>query len=369
MKIGIDASRAFQKNKTGIEEYSYQVIKNIRSYLRDEQIILYLNPAINTRPDFELPKNWKIKFLRAPIFWTQARLSFEMLFHPIDVLFVPAHTVPLIHPKNTFVTIHGLEYEFCPEAYSPWQKFYMRWVIRNSCRWAKKIIAVSENTKKDLMKLYKVPEEKIKVVYEGISIDQGLTFPLTDESANSSRSNLLTDKYLFFVGRLEERKNIGGMVEAFEMLKEKYNLPHKLVLAGKFGYGGEDIRNKIEESRNKKDIVLTGYISDEEKWELMKKADVFLFPTSYEGFGLPILEAQVAGTPVVTSNVSSMPEVAGDSAVLVDPKDTSAIAEAAYKLISDESCKNDIIKKGQENVKRFSWKKCAEEIAEVIRNL
>ncbi|MFA6193880.1 MAG: hypothetical protein WC726_03420 [Parcubacteria group bacterium] len=118
MTIGIDASRAFQKNKTGIEEYSFQVIKHLCDKLEKEQVILYCNPAINIRPDFELPANWKIKFLRAPIFWTQARLSLEMLFRPVDVLFVPAHTVPLIHPKNTIVTIHGLEYEFCPKAYS-----------------------------------------------------------------------------------------------------------------------------------------------------------------------------------------------------------------------------------------------------------
>ena len=123
----------------------------------------------------------------------------------------------------------------------------------------------------------------------------------------------------------------------------------------------ENIRNKIENSRYKKDIVLTGYVSDEEKWELMKNADVFLFPTFYEGFGLPILEAQSAGVPVVTSNISSMPEVAGESAVFVDPKNTEEIAEATYKLISNESYKNDIIEKGHENVKRFSWEKCARE--------
>jgi len=421
MLIGIDASRAFQKERTGIEEYSYQVIKHLRDRLRDEssfakaskekQIILYCNPAVNDCPDFELPKNWKVKFLRAPIFWTQARLSLEMLFHPVDVLFVPAHTVPLIHParnasrfqkiliwlsaqlcllskeaikthsdaggpKNTIVTIHGLEYEFCPKAYSFWQRFYMRFVIKNSCRWAKRIIAVSESTKKDLVKLYRVPEEKIEVIYEGISSKarllafQGSTFPFPDYlSGNSSRSKLLNDKYLLFIGRLEERKNICGIIEAFEILKDKYNLPHKLVLAGKFGYGKEKIKNKIEESRYKEDILLTGHISDEKKFELMRKAEVFLFPTFYEGFGLPILEAQSVGTPVVTSNISSMPEISGSSAVLVDPKDPGAIAEAAYKIISDESYRNDIIKKGLVNVKRFSWEKCAEEIAEVICNL
>ena len=383
MIIGIDASRAFQKNKTGIEEYSHQVIKHLRGYLGNEQVVLYLNPAINIKPDFELPTGWKIRHLRAPIFWTQARLSLEMIFHPVDILFVPAHTVPLIHPRNTIVTIHGLEYEFCPKAYSFWQRIYMRWVIKNSCRWAKKIIAVSENTKKDLMQLYKVPEEKIEVIYEGISnfefriSNQNLISKLENSNIHSkfkiparfelrSESGGQNSKFLLFIGRLEERKNICGIIEAFGILKEKYDIPHKLVLAGKFGYGKEKIRNKIEESRYKEDIILTGYVSDEEKWELMKKADVFLFPTFYEGFGLPILEAQNFGTPVVSSNISSMPEVSGDGAVLVNPKDTSEIAEAVYRLISDESYKNDIIEKGLENVKRFSWEKCAGEISDLI---
>jgi len=428
MKIGIDASRAFQKNKTGIEEYSYQVIKHLRDELKNEssftktsegkQVILYCNPAVNNHPDFELPKNWKVKFLRAPIFWTQVRLSLEMLFHPVDVLFVPAHTAPLIHParnasrfqkiliwlstqlcllskeaikthsdaggpKNTIVAIHGLEYEFCPKAYSFWQRFYMRFVIKNSCRWAKRIIAVSESTKKDLVKLYRVPEKKIEVIYEGISskarqVGQSPAFSFLEQSSrNSSKPDF--SKYFLFVGRLEERKNICGMIEAFEILKDKYNLPHKLVLAGKFGYGENHIKYKIANSKYKEDIVLAGYVSDREKWELLKNADIFLFPTFYEGFGLPILEAQSVGTPVVTSNISSMPEVArlrrgsdGQaeySAVLVDPRNIKEIAEAVYKLISDEEHRNGIINKGLENVKRFSWEKCAGEIAEVIGNL
>jgi glycosyltransferase involved in cell wall biosynthesis len=142
-----------------------------------------------------------------------------------------------------------------------------------------------------------------------------------------------------------------------------------VVLAGKFGFGKEEIKNKIEESRHKEDIVLPGYVSDEEKRELMKNADVFLFPTFYEGFGLPILEAQSVGTPVMTSNISSMPEVAGDGAVLVDPKDTNAIAEAAHKLVSDESHKNDIMEKGYANVKNFSWDKCSKKIENLIYDL
>jgi glycosyltransferase involved in cell wall biosynthesis len=365
MLIGIDASRAFVRTKTGIEEYSYRVIKHLRDSLGDQPVILFLDPRVNEKKyiDFDLPKNWEVKFLHAPIFWTQARLSLEIIFHPVDVLFVPAHTVPLVHPKNTIVTIHGLEYEFCSNAYSLFERLYMRWSIRKSCHWAKKIIAVSENTKKDLMRLYNVPEGKIEVIYEGIS-DSNFQF-------SNNFQTIFNDKifkhYFLFVGRLEERKNICGIIEAFEILKSKYNISQKLVLAGKFGYGGEKIKDKINQSNYKDDIILPGYISDEEKFELLKNADLFIFATFYEGFGLPILEAQSMGTPVVTSNLSSMPEIAGESAVLVDPKDPNAIAEAVQKLISDESYKNDIIEKGRENVKRFSWEKCAREIADIIK--
>ena len=223
------------------------------------------------------------------------------------------------------------------------------------------------------MRLYRVPEGKIEVIYEGISSEiSNFQFPISNKIPNpkyqNSKYEILNTKYLLFIGRLEERKNIVGIIKAFEILKEKYKIPHKLVLAGKFGFGAESIKNKIENSQYREDIILPGYVSDEEKFELLKNAEVFLFPTFYEGFGLPILEAQSVGTPVVTSNISSMPEVTGGSAILVDPKDTNAIAEAVQKLISDESHKNDIIEKGLENVKRFSWEKCAREVSDIIKN-
>ncbi len=167
MLIGIDASRAFTKNRTGIEEYSYQVIKYLRNKLNDAQVILYIRK--NQEVDFDLPLNWRIKKMWLPYFTSQMRFSLEFLFNPIDTLLIPAHVVPPIHPRNTIVVIHGLEYKFVPNAYSLWARFYMSVVIRNSCSWAKKIIAVSKNTKKDLMELYKVPEEKIEVIYEGVS--------------------------------------------------------------------------------------------------------------------------------------------------------------------------------------------------------
>jgi len=403
MLIGIDASRAFTKNRTGIEEYSYQVIKNLRDKLSGHEVILYSRDSklatCNSRRclgDIELPEKWSVKTIKLPCLWTQLGLSLEMLFHPLDVLFIPAHTVPIIHPKNTIVVIHGLEYEFCPEAYSRWERFYMRRVIKNSCRWAKTIIAVSKNTKRDLVKLYKVPEEEIKVIYEGISFSPfgkggkraertgGFENREKKESIQSSGSfqiplknppspllqrgseKVKGEKFLLFIGRLEKRKNVIGIIKAFEILKEKYNIPHKLILAGGKGYGYKNVKCQISNAKCQNDIILTGFVSERKKWELLKNADVFLFPTFYEGFGLPILEAQSIGTPVVAGDNSSIPEIAG-SALLVNPYNPKEIAEAAYKLIKDKDLRNDIIEKGYENAKRFSWEKCAREIAEILK--
>lgn len=360
MKIGIDGSRAFIKNRTGIEEYSYQVIKHLTQEIINDHVVLYIRK--NQKIDFALPKNWRVKTIKFYYFWTQLGLSLEMLLHPVNILFIPAHTVPFIHPAQTIVTIHGLEYEFCPKAYSFWEKIYMRASIKKSCQWASKIISVSENTKKDLINLYKVLKDKIKVIYEGPGPSIDIT---SNESFKFQISNF--QPYLLFIGRLEERKNIVGIIKAFEILKEKYKVSHNLILAGNPNHGFVRIKEKIENSLYGKNIVLMGFVKSEEKTELLKKADVFLFPSFYEGFGLPILEAQSVNVPVVTSNVSSIPEVADGSALLIDPNNAEDMADSVYKIISDKNFRNDIIRKGQENVQRFSWEKCAEEIARLFK--
>jgi len=373
MIIGIDGSRAFLKQRTGIEEYSYQVIKHLTKELKDCQVILYLRS--NQETDFGLPENWKVKKLWLPYFSSQLRFSLEFLLNPIDALLIPAHVVPPIHPKNTLVVIHGLEYEFVPKAYSWWARFYMRTVIKNSCRWAKKIISVSKNTKQDLANLYKIPGEKVKVIYEGYN--RNFQFPRLPKPGTggqaisnfqeNSKFQIPNSKYLLFIGRLEERKNISGIIESFEILKEKYKISHKLVLAGKEGYGIESSKLKVQGSKFRNDIIMPGYVSEEEKWNLLAQADVFLFPTFYEGFGLPILEAQSAGVPVVASNTSSMPEITDGSALLAEPTAPEFIAKLAHDLISNEELRSGIIKKGYENVKRFSWAKCASEIAQLMK--
>lgn len=355
MLIGIDASRAFLKRRTGIEEYSYQVISALRGPLGDADVVLYMRSDQSVA--FDLPKRWRVRKLRAPRFWTQIRLSLEMLLHPPDALFVPAHTVPLIHPARTIVTVHGLEYEVFPNGYSLWERLYMRFSIRFSTRVAERVIAVSENTRKDLTHLYSVPESKISVVYEGVS---------GNAASHASRSGERSgNPYLLFIGRLEERKNIVRIIEAFEILKEAHGIPHELVLAGKPGYGYEKIRDKIRDTGY--GIREMGYVSEEEKFALLKNADVFLFPTLYEGFGLPVLEAQAIGVPVVTSETSSLPEIGGKGALYADPSSAADIAEKTWKMLSSKGLRDDIMEKGRGNVRRFGWDRCADSIAALLR--
>ncbi|HMN19475.1 MAG TPA: glycosyltransferase family 1 protein [Candidatus Moranbacteria bacterium] len=376
MRIGIDGSRAFLGNRTGIEEYSYQTIKHLaygqaglRDELKGQQVVLYVRKR--QLPDFVLPSGWSIKSIGWPRFWTQLGLSWEMLLHPVDALFVPAHTVPFIHPQKTIVTIHGLEYEFVPQAYSLWERIYMRWSIKNSCRWAQKIVSVSENTKKDLRELYEVQESKITVVGEGFS--DNLEFGISNSESNHDdivskieKFKIQNSKFFLFVGRIEGRKNIGNIIRAFEILKEKKGILHKLVLAGRPGHGYQDIRSQIANCKYKEDIWELGYVGEEEKWALLKKAEVFVFPTLYEGFGIPLLEAQSVGCPVVAANNSSIPEVAGGGALLVDAQSPEEIAKAVYEIVSDENLRRDLADRGRQNVKRFSWEKCAGEIAKIL---
>ena len=357
MIIGIDASRAFLKRRTGIEEYSYQVIRHLRDAIpNNDRVVLYIRS--DQEVSFDLPKHWRVKKLWAPRFWTQIRLSLEMFFHPPDVLFVPAHTVPLIHPKKTIVTVHGLEYEFCPKAYSWWERIYMRYSIRFSVRVSETVIAVSENTKRDVVKLYGVPEERVKVGYQV----SGIKYQVSD-----TKYKIHNSEYLLFIGRLEERKNVVRIIEAFGILKEKYKIPHKLVLVGKPGYGYEKAKGKRQKAKVADDIVERGYVIEEEKWELLKNADVFLFPTLYEGFGIPVLEAQAVGVPVVTSDTSSLPEVAGEGAAYCDPSSAEAIADAVQKVLSDEVFRGGIIEKGKKNVEKFSWERCSRGIIGLLR--
>ena len=420
MLIGIAAQAAFRKNRTGVEEYVYQLINHLAMLPEslEHQFFLYVKGGVGLgkwlpRHTRSLPavrsfsprqnssdlaedqailpgessafafgeaapkdglrshipeslekregKNFIIKTLYAPIFWTQMGLTPEMFCYKPDVLFIPAHVLPKVHPKNSVVTIHGLEFEYFPEFYPGFHQRYLRWVTKYAAQNAQKIIAVSQNTKDDLVMLYGVNPEKISVIHHGISIHTDL---------HRCEHRFAQMPYILFLGTKEKKKNTAGLIKAFELLKEKYKIPHKLILAGgkpnRRFYKEEKIDKILKGLKRKNDIVNLDFISEEEKWNLLKNAQVFVYPSFYEGFGMPILEAQAAGTSVITSNVSALPEVAGKGAILVDPKNIEQIAQAIYKIIDDEDLRNGLIREGQENIKRFSWQKCAQQTLDLL---
>ena len=358
MKVGIDASRAFGKERTGTEEYSYQLIKNLAMMdTSRHQIFLYArkNPLV----DFDLPDNFQLKIISKERFWTQIGLASEMMMNKPDVLFVPSYAIPQIHPAKTVVTIHGLEYRYCPECYSLKERLLLELNTKSSIKWASKIITPSESTKKDLIKFYKVDEDKIKVIYHGVN-------SIKYQVASIKRPNKENFSILF-IGRLEKRKNLVSLIKAFEFFRRRHwsmspsEKLCKLTLAGKAGFGFAEIKKAIQDSPFKKDVVLKSHVSEEEKSELYKNADLFILPSFYEGFGLPVLEAMSYGVPVICSNVSSLPEAAGNAALLIDPNNPEEIAEAMKKVFSDDDLREKMIEKGFENVKKFSWEKCARE--------
>lgn len=356
MFIGIDTSRTTKPKLTGTEYYSIEIIRHLSQIDSKNRYLLYAQADPSERLG-KLPKNFQTKIMPFPKFWSQVRLSWEMLLHKPDVLFVPSHTVPIIHPENTVVTLHDLGFKHFPELYSPQELAYHNWTMNFSANHAREIIAPSEYTRQDLIKTYSLDPEKVHVVWHGY-----------DKNEFRPNPNIKKKPYILFIGRLEEKKNIRGMIQAYGMLRKEQKVTHQLVLAGSPGFGYEAIQEEIKKlpENVQKDIIELGYIDQKEYVRRLQEADIFLFTTFFEGFGMPIIEAFACGTPVVTSNTSSMPEIAGNAALLVNPRKPFEIAIALSKLINSSALRQTLILKGRVRSGLFSWEKAANRTLDII---
>jgi glycosyltransferase involved in cell wall biosynthesis len=247
-----------------------------------------------------------------------------------------------------------------PLHYSFKQRYYLNVLTRDGIRRADAIIVPSYATASALFEYLGADESKVHVIHHGA--------PSRVAKTSQSAISEFPNPYFLFVGRLETHKNVIGLVRAFTKFQQDHKGEgYKLLLAGKPGFGYERIKKAIEQSSFETDIVDLGYIAEERKWSLLRGATAFCFPSFSEGFGLPILEAQVAGVPVVTSNVTAMPEIASSTgALLVDPDDPEKIAEAMERVVSDRTLKNLLVTHGLENVSRFSWDKTARATLKVL---
>ncbi len=372
MLIGIDASRATTARRTGTETYALRLIQALLRLDAGHRYRLYTNarpPAGLLWPPGAALAGAEVRAIPFPRLWTHLRLSAEMLAQPPDVLFVPAHVIPVVHPRRSVVTVHDLGYLRYPEAHRRRDRLYLDWSTRWSARQAAAVLADSAATKADLVAAYRIAADKVHVVYLGR--DEGLT-RISDPGAlaETRARHGLAQRYLLYVGTLQPRKNLARVLDAFAAIASRPELADvQLVLAGKRGWLYDALFAQAARLNLGDRVRFPGYVPDADLPALLSGAQAFVFPSLYEGFGIPVLEAGACGVPVITSNTSSLPEVAGDAAILVDPHDVDAIAQAMYRLVTDDALRAELARRGQENVKRFSWEKCARETLAVLEQV
>lgn len=368
MKIGIDASRYGGKEATGVEWYSYHLLNELIPLLGREhtsKAFLYSPWEINFVTD--LPFNVKPRVIPARRFWTVLRLSYELLAHPVDRLFVPSHTLPLIIPKKSIITIHDTAFRRFKHCYSRLQYALLEYSTRRAVKKSWKIIVPSEATKKDLIDLFHCPSGKIVVIPHGApEYPKILNFGTIEKERMLKRFSLSNDDlFVLYVGRLESKKNLARLIEGFSRFLKEFP-DWKLVLAGKNGVGHAEIALAVTRLGLENNVILPGYVSEREKLFLMSACRIMAFPSLYEGFGLPVLEGFAMRRPVLTSRGSSLPEVAGNAAFLVDPLKAEEIGVGLKRLASDGFFVNQLINKGEKQVARFEWEKAARQTYEVL---
>ncbi|HEX6385488.1 MAG TPA: glycosyltransferase family 1 protein [Anaerolineae bacterium] len=365
MVIGIDASRATSEQRTGTEAYACHLIQELIPLVvtKGYWIRLYFNQP--PPPGLLLPAaHVEPVVIPFPRLWTHLRLARELHQRPPDVFFTPAHVIPLTYFGRSVATVHDLGYHTFPQAHTWSQLAYLRWSTRHNSRRSQRIIADSQTTRADLVRFYAIDRAKIDVIYPGV--DPELK-PVTNQDRLKAVQEKygVTPPYLLYIGTLQPRKNLVRLVQAYAAS----NVQHQLVLAGKAGWLAQPILDTISNlqsfgfAQGKSPISnlirLPGFVHDDDKAALISGATALLYPSLYEGFGFPVLEAQSCGTAVLCANSSSLTEVAGAAALMVDPLDTVAMTAAIQRLASDEPLRQQLIEKGFENVKRFNWQKTA----------
>jgi glycosyltransferase involved in cell wall biosynthesis len=360
--IGIDGSRLTVGERTGTETYTFQLLSAMARLGFEDPLRIYLNASA---PPADLPHVGEPVCLPFPRLWTHLRLSWEMQRHPPEVLFVPAHVVPLRHPRS-IVTIHDLGYLRYPESHPAATRRLLDLTTRWSARVADRIIAISESTGRDLTAHYAVPAERIQVIHHGV--DHTMR-PASRESVITLKHRLgLPEAYVLFVGTIQPRKNLGRLAEAVAFVANA-GLPHRLVIAGKRGWLASEVEAQISRSAFADRVHYLGYVAASDLPALYSGTDAFCFPSLYEGFGLPVLEAMACGTPVVAADSSAIPEVAGDAALLVDPADTAAIGDAIVRVLTDEPLRRELIARGSTRAARFTWERTAEATIGLLREV
>jgi glycosyltransferase involved in cell wall biosynthesis len=291
------------------------------------------------------------------VFWEQMVQPMQLLKEGIDLLHSLAFVQPIFFSCPGITTIYDLSFILFPERFHPLKRLYLRWGTHYSARKAQRIIAISASTKCDITKLLGISDKKVDVVPCGVHEDFQ---PVENQQAlgNLRSKRHLPERIILFVGTIEPRKNLIALLKGYALLKKRIS-PPRLVIAGAKGWHHEEVFSAVEELSLGKDVIFPGYIPQEELSLWYSAAELFIYPSLYEGFGLPPLEAMACGTPVITSNTSSLPEVVGEAGILVNPHSVEEIAAAMQRLLTDVNLRADMRKKGLSKAREFSWQKAA----------
>lgn len=363
MLIGVDASRALTRQRTGTENYSLHLLHHLVEVGAEHRFRLYV-PRPAPAGLFPDRPNVAFQIVRAPRLWTHLGLSRELRRSRPDVLFVPAHVLPLICPCPGVVAVHDLGYLFYSQAHGRFERWYLNLTNRRHVRLAAAIVTLSEASKRDMIEHYDADPARIHVTYPGY--DETLK-PMEKRTALAVAQTQYGVKadYFLFLGTVQPRKNLIRLVQAFAQVRAQGHTC-QLVIGGKPGRWHERLEAKITDLELRDQIVLAGYVPEVHKRGLLSGALAFVFPSLYEGFGLPVLEAQACGAPVICSNTTSLPEAVGESGLLVDPLNVDEMAQAMTRLLIDEDLRADLITKSHQNLRRFSWRRCAQETLQVL---
>jgi len=386
MKIAFDWSLAHGR-RAGIGQYSYNLANALGAVDRENEYILYVLITASKRVAMEdgsltaPPGNFHIRYqtipfpfqlfryVKAPILGAKFR---EYMLGPIDADIVHSNTfcVPRFRDKNKrlVVTIYDLTVITHPECHQRFNVKHCKKGIEDAIKYADAIIAISEHTKKDLMDIAGAPEDLITVTPLAPAPDLK---PTADKKTLEKvrQKYKLPDKYILFLGSLEPRKNVVTLIKSYARLAEEYKKEARLVIAGAKGWLNSPVHDTLKRLGLMERTAFTGYVDSEDLPALYSMARCFVYPSLYEGFGLPVLEAMACGAPVITSNTSSMPEVAGTAARLVDPLDEGELTEALEEILGSKAIREEMRKKGFLQAKKFSWEQCAEKTLQVYKKV
>ncbi len=368
MRIAIDAT-AIPAKRVGAGNYILNLARTLIQIDHENEYVIFAQASGVSNfggacPNAKIvPLAWMSRLQR--ILWEQALLPAQVKSLGIDILHSPHYTLPMNTPSTSVVTFHDMTFFLYPQMHQYYKRFFFRTMIQIAAGRANAIIADSESSRQDILLLLDVKPTNVIPVPLGVSADY---HHIDDREALECihRKYHLPERFLLYVGVLEPRKNLPALIRAYRSLVDR-GISHGLVIVGRKGWMYDQLFHTIRDLDLASRVILTGYVPEAELPLLYSAADLFIYPSLYEGFGLPVLEAMACSVPVVTSNISSMPEIVGDAGILVDPRRMDELADAVHRILNDRDLHDELARKGAERSKIFTWERTAQETLAVYR--